>query len=134
MCLYRIHRHDCDLRRGGDRMSIRRRRGDDDDIRDHRHGGGSDDPHHPHHDGGSSDVLEKSLTPRGYRILSRVPRIPASIVAKIVSYFDENLQNILNADIATLDEVEGVGTVRSNAIHRSLIRQRDYAVFGAGKL
>ncbi len=84
--------------------------------------------------GGSSDVLEKSLTPRGYRILHRVPRIPTSIVAKIVSYFDENLQNILNADIATLDEVEGVGTVRSNAIHRSLIRQRDYAVFGAGKL
>lgn len=84
--------------------------------------------------GSSSDVLENSLTPRGYRILSRVPRIPASIVVKIVAYFDNNLQNILNADTATLDDVEGVGTVRSNAIHRSLIRQRDYAVFGAGKM
>ncbi|MEG2658132.1 MAG: DNA integrity scanning protein DisA, partial [Clostridiales bacterium] len=84
--------------------------------------------------GNSSDILEQCLTPKGYRILQRVPRIPASIVAKIVNFFDNDLQKILHADIDQLDEVEGVGIVRSNAIHQSLIRQRDYAIFGAGKL
>ncbi|MEG0874019.1 MAG: DNA integrity scanning diadenylate cyclase DisA [Clostridiales bacterium] len=84
--------------------------------------------------GNSSDILEQCLTRKGYRILQRVPRIPASIVAKIVDFFDNDLQKILHADIDQLDEVEGVGIVRSNAIHQSLIRQRDYAIFGAGKL
>lgn len=84
--------------------------------------------------GGGSDILESTLTPKGYRILGRVPRIPVSIIHKIVAYFGNDLQNILKADIAALDDVEGVGIVRSNAIYRSLNRQRDYAVFGAGKL
>ena len=77
--------------------------------------------------GTGSDLLERPLSTRGYRILSRVPRLPAPIIHNIVEYFGGDLQQIVKASIEELDDVEGIGTVRSNAIHRSLLRQREYA-------
>ncbi|MGZ4785334.1 MAG: DNA integrity scanning diadenylate cyclase DisA, partial [Acidimicrobiales bacterium] len=59
---------------------------------------------------GASD-LDLSLQPRGYRLLSRIPRIPEPIIDHIVDHFG-TLSKIMRATIDDLDDVEGVGDTR----------------------
>lgn len=70
---------------------------------------------------GSPELMNKMLRPRGYRILSMIPRIPGSVVENLVSRFD-NLKNIMRASHALLDEVDGVGERRAFAIKEGLER------------
>ncbi|MBU4179072.1 MAG: DNA integrity scanning protein DisA, partial [Actinobacteria bacterium] len=70
---------------------------------------------------GSSELLNKLVRPRGFRILSTIPRMPASVVEKVVARFD-NLRNIMMASTALLDEVDGVGQRRAIAIKEGLDR------------
>lgn len=76
---------------------------------------------------GGSEVLERPAFPRGYRILGRIPRLPSQVIDNIVKYFDNDFLRIINATVEELDEVDGIGPVRSKAIYRGLQRQRDYA-------
>lgn len=75
----------------------------------------------------SMELENQPAFPHGYRILGRIPRLTAKVVDNIVKYFDGNLQMILTASVAELDEVDGIGQVRSNAIHRGLARLREQA-------
>lgn len=68
---------------------------------------------------GAHDELDRNLSPRGYRILDRIPRLPASIVDKLVKNF-KTLKNIMMASEKMLDEVEGVGRARARAIKEGL--------------
>ena len=70
---------------------------------------------------GSTELLNKLVRPRGYRILSMIPRVPAGVVDEIVARFD-NLRNIMRASTALLDEVDGVGQRRAVAIKEGLER------------
>ncbi len=70
---------------------------------------------------GSSELLNKLVRPRGFRILSTIPRMPVSVVEKVVARFD-NLRNIMMASTALLDEVDGVGQRRAIAIKEGLDR------------
>lgn len=74
----------------------------------------------------SSD-MEVGLQPRGYRLLSKVPRLPESVVEKIVSHFG-SLQKILRASVDDLDEVEGVGESRARAIKEGLSRLAEASI------
>ncbi len=74
-----------------------------------------------------ADLETQPAFPHGYRILGRIPRLTAKVVDNIVKYFDGDLQMILAASVEELDEVEGVGQVRSNAIHRGLARLKEQA-------
>ena len=65
---------------------------------------------------------------KGYRILSKVPRMPSNIVENLVSSF-KSFQHILAADIDSLDEVEGIGEVRARTIKQSLKRMQEQFVF-----
>ncbi len=65
------------------------------------------------------DELDQPLSPRGYRILERIPRLPTSVVEKLVKNF-KTVQNIMQASEKMLDEVEGVGKVRAKAIKEGL--------------
>ena len=65
--------------------------------------------------------LEAGLQPRGYRMLSRIPRLPDPVVEHIVKRFD-TLPKIMRATIDDLDEVEGVGETRAKAIKEGLSR------------
>jgi len=69
---------------------------------------------------GSQD-LDLSLEPRGYRLLSRIPRLPEAVVERIVGHFG-NLSKIMRATIDDLDEVEGVGETRARAVKEGLVR------------
>lgn len=73
---------------------------------------------------GNVGTLDQSISPRGYRILEKVPRLPWSVVENLVHTFG-SLQEILQATIEELDEVEGIGEVRAKAIKEGLSRFRD---------
>ncbi len=65
---------------------------------------------------------------RGYRILRKIPRMPQTIVENVVDKFS-SLQDILNADELTLNEVEGVGEKRARTIKQSLKHMEEQFVF-----
>ncbi|CAM5778704.1 MULTISPECIES: DNA integrity scanning diadenylate cyclase DisA [Brevibacillus] len=67
------------------------------------------------------NMLEESLSPRGYRILHKIPRLPISIISNLVEHF-HNLPRIMMATIEELDEVDGIGEVRARAIKDGLKR------------
>ena len=71
---------------------------------------------------------EVAVYTRGYRILSKIPRVPSNIVANMIKSF-KSFQHILMADIEQLDEVEGIGEVRAKAIKRSLKRMQEQFMF-----
>ncbi len=71
---------------------------------------------------------EIAVYPRGYRILSKIPRMPNTIVNNLVKTF-KSFQHILAADIQKLDEVEGIGEVRARTIKQSLRRMQEQFMF-----
>lgn len=71
---------------------------------------------------------EVAVYPKGYRILNKIPRMPASIVENLVKSF-KTFQHILVADIPSLDDVEGIGEVRAKNIIQSLKRMQEQYVF-----
>ena len=71
---------------------------------------------------------EVGVYTRGYRILSKIPRVPNNIVENLVKSFD-SFQHILDADIPELDEVEGIGEVRAKTIKQSLKRMQEQFIF-----
>ena len=76
------------------------------------------------------DILDLNVSPKGYRILSKVPKMPLSIIDKLVNTFD-NLQGVCSATIEELDDVDGIGEVRAKMIYQSLKRlQEQYILKG----
>ena len=71
---------------------------------------------------------EVGVYTRGYRILNKVPRMPANIVENLVLSF-KSFQHILDADIESLDEVDGIGEVRARTIKQSLKRMQEQFMF-----
>ena len=71
---------------------------------------------------------ELAVYPKGYRILSKVPRMPSSIVEKLVKSF-KSFQHILMAEINDLDKVEGIGDVRARTIKQSLKKMQEQFAF-----
>src|SRR4051812_19715205 len=71
--------------------------------------------------------LELSLSPRGYRLLAKIPRLPELVVERIVERFG-NLQKIMRASIDDLDDVEGVGDPRARAIKEGLSRLAETSI------
>ncbi|MBV8160897.1 MAG: DNA integrity scanning protein DisA [Acidimicrobiia bacterium] len=71
--------------------------------------------------------LDMSLQPRGYRLLSKIPRLPDAVTERIVQRFG-NLQKIMRATIDDLDDVEGVGGTRARAIKDGLSRLAETSI------
>ena len=71
---------------------------------------------------------EVGVYTRGYRILSKIPRMPSNIVENLVDSF-KSFQHILAADIESLDEVDGIGEVRARTIKQSLKRMQEQFIF-----
>ena len=74
-----------------------------------------------------------NVSPRGYRILSKLPRVPMTISRKLVDAFG-SLQGIYRASISELDEVEGIGEHRAKAIKEGLKRLRDQIMLESRKI
>ncbi len=69
----------------------------------------------------SPESLETPVTPRGYRLLSRIPKLPQAVVENLVEHFG-SLPAMMSASIESLDAVEGVGEARARAIREGLLR------------
>jgi diadenylate cyclase len=65
--------------------------------------------------------IDRTVQPRGFRLLSKIPRLPDSVVDNIVARFG-GLQKVLRATIDDLDDVEGVGDARARMIKDGLAR------------
>ena len=71
---------------------------------------------------------ELAVYPKGYRILSKVPRMPSSIVEKLVKSF-KSFQHILVAEINEQNKVEGIGDVRAKTIKQTLKKMQEQFAF-----
>ncbi|MDR0432707.1 MAG: DNA integrity scanning diadenylate cyclase DisA [Bifidobacteriaceae bacterium] len=65
--------------------------------------------------------LDTPVSPRGYRLVHRVPRLPDIIATRLVEHFG-TLQRILAASMEDLQGVEGVGEPLARAIREGLSR------------
>jgi diadenylate cyclase len=68
--------------------------------------------------------LDFSVAPRGYRVLSHIPRLPDGVVKRVVASH-EGLEGIVRASQRELEAVEGVGTVRAREIREGLRRLQE---------
>jgi len=70
---------------------------------------------------GAGEHLDGAVAPRGYRLLTKVPRLPAGVVEGLVDHFG-TLQKLLSAGIDDLQAVEGVGELRARSVREGLSR------------
>lgn len=78
----------------------------------------------------STNILDENVSPKGYRILSKVPKMPAYVIEKTIEAFG-SLQGVCSATIDELDDVEGIGEIRAKIINQSLRRlQEQYLLKG----
>ena len=77
---------------------------------------------------GSFRDAESGVEPRGYRLLYRLPRFSETIIESIVDRF-VNLQQIMRASLAELEQVEGVGQARAHLVKDGLARLAEASIF-----
>jgi diadenylate cyclase len=70
------------------------------------------------------NTLDYPVSPRGIRILGRIPRLPKLVVQRIVSEFG-GLEELLAATDGELETVDGVGEIRAKDIREGLRRQQE---------
>ena len=71
-----------------------------------------------------TNTLDFPVTPRGYRALSNVPRLPRLVAQKVVQHFGD-LDSLLAASDGDLEAVEGVGEARGKEIREGLRRLQE---------
>jgi diadenylate cyclase len=70
------------------------------------------------------NTLDYPVSPRGHRILGRIPRLPKLVVTQIVNEFG-GLDELLAATDAELEAIEGVGEIRAKDIREGLRRLQE---------
>ena len=73
------------------------------------------------------DGLDASISPRGYRLLHRIPRLPSVVIDRLVDQFSA-LQALLSASLEELMTVEGVGEGRARAVREGLSRLAEASI------
>ncbi|MGH3510436.1 MAG: DNA integrity scanning diadenylate cyclase DisA [Nocardioidaceae bacterium] len=76
---------------------------------------------------GNSEHLDGAVTPRGYRLLAKVPRLPGAVIDRLVDHFG-GLQKLLSASIEDLQAVEGVGDLRARSVREGLSRLAESSI------
>lgn len=71
-----------------------------------------------------TNTLDFPVTPRGFRALSRVPRLPRLVAEKVIARFGD-LDAILAASDDELEATEGVGEARAIEIREGLRRLQE---------
>jgi len=75
----------------------------------------------------AAESLDGVTSPRGYRLLARVPRMPSPILDRVVQHFD-GLQKLLAATVEDLQGVEGVGESRARSVREAISRLADASI------
>jgi diadenylate cyclase len=74
-----------------------------------------------------SGSLDAVAQPKGYRLLSKIPRLPDQVISQIAEHFG-NLQKIMRASTDDLDAVDGVGGTRARAVKDGLARLAESSI------
>lgn len=69
-------------------------------------------------------LVDTLISPRGYRMLNKIPRIPSGVIENLIKRFRE-LKGVMEASYEQLDKVEGIGEARARAIKNGLRRLRE---------
>jgi diadenylate cyclase len=69
--------------------------------------------------------LDHSVSPRGFRILSHIPRLPEAVAKKVVAEMGD-LESIVRASQRDLEAIGGVGAVRAREIREGLRRLQEH--------
>lgn len=72
-----------------------------------------------------TNPLDQAVQPRGYRVLSRIPRLPDAVIRHIVRDF-QSLDAVIRASHRDLEAVDGVGSVRAREIREGLRRLQEH--------
>ncbi|MEV6523502.1 DNA integrity scanning diadenylate cyclase DisA [Longispora urticae] len=75
----------------------------------------------------ASDALEAAVSPRGFRLLTKVPRLPGAVIDRIVDHFG-SLQRLLGATVEDLQAVDGVGDARARSVREGLSRLAEASI------
>ncbi len=75
------------------------------------------------------EALDTPVNPRGYRVLTRVPRLQFSQIDQLVGSFG-SLQGLLAATAADLQTVDGVGKIWARHIREGLSRLAEASISG----
>jgi len=76
---------------------------------------------------GGPDALDEQVSPHGYRLLARVPRLPAPVVASLIEHFG-GLQKLLAAGVEDLNRVEGIGPSHARSVREGLSRLAEASI------
>ena len=76
---------------------------------------------------GGPEELDSAVSPRGYRLLAKVPRLPGTVVERLVDNFG-SLQKLLAASIDNLQTVDGVGDTRARSVREGLSRLAEASI------
>ena len=69
--------------------------------------------------------LDHTVSARGYRVLSNIPRLPPGVIQRVVADL-EGLEAIVRASQRDLEAVQGVGTARARDIREGLRRLQEH--------
>lgn len=76
---------------------------------------------------GAPDALDAAVSPRGYRLLAKVPRLPVPVIDRLVDHFG-SLQRLLGATVEDLQAVDGVGDARARGVREGLSRLAEASI------
>jgi diadenylate cyclase len=76
---------------------------------------------------GLADDLDQQVSPRGYRLLGRVPRLPAAAVDSLVEHFG-GLQKLLSASVQDLRDTPGIDAALASRVREGLSRLAESAL------
>ncbi len=76
---------------------------------------------------GTPEGLDSAASPRGHRLLARVPRLPGLILDRVVEHFG-GLQKLLAASAEDLQVVDGVGETRARAVREAISRLAEVSI------
>jgi diadenylate cyclase len=74
-----------------------------------------------------NDPLDIPVSPKGYRLLAKVPRMPSLVVERLVEHFG-GLQKLLAAGIDDLQSVGGVDEARARSVREGLSRLAESSI------
>ena len=76
---------------------------------------------------GAPETLDSAVSPRGFRLLAKVPRLPGAIIDRLVEHFG-GLQKLLAASVDDLQTVDGVGEARARSVREGLSRLAESSI------
>jgi diadenylate cyclase len=76
---------------------------------------------------GGADALDVLVSPHGYRLLGRVPRLPGPAADRLIEHFG-GLQKLLAAGVEDLNQVDGIGQAQARSVREGLSRLAESSI------